>query len=302
MGRVQDPGALYTLTDAAEGLRVAHLVVGLDGFVDAGSAGRSAVDHLVSSLDHQLVAEFDVDALLDYRARRPRLHTAENIVQSVAWRTLRLELVTDLADRQFLLLRGPEPDRSWQAFTAAVVGLAARFGVETMIGLLALPAATPHTRPITFIGTATRRELLPENGIRFGPMEVPGSLTSVLEYAFGQAGRDAVTLIPQVPNYISSSEVPHATAALLERLGRVTELSLPYDALLRAAEKLDGLLANELEQSAENREMVTELERQYDQSLLKLASDENGEAMIPTGDELARQFESFLANRSDDDK
>ena len=299
---MQDPGELYSLTTAADGLAADVLVVGLDGFVDAGGAARSAVDHLVSALDHEVVADFDVDALLDYRARRPRLQVTENIVKSVGWRTLRLELVTDLAGRRFLLLRGPEPDRAWQGFTAAVVGLAARFRVGTVVGMLALPAATPHTRPITFLGTATRPELLPENGMRFGAMEVPGSVTAVLEHAFGESGRDAFTLLPQVPNYISSSDVPHAAAALLERLGRVTGLSLPYDALMRAAEKLDTMLATELDQSAENREMVTELERQYDQSLLKLASDENGEAMIPTGDELARQFESFLAERSDDDK
>lgn len=299
---MQQPEDLYTLTEVAQDLQVSHLVVGLDGFVDAGGAARSAVDHLVSSLEHQVVAEFDVDMLLDYRARRPRLHTAENIVASVAWRHLRLEVVTDLAGTRFLLLRGPEPDRAWQAFVAAVVGLGARFGVRTMIGLLALPAATPHTRPITFLGTATRADLLPENSLRFGPMEVPGSVTAVLEYSFGRAGQDGMTLLPQVPNYISSSEVPHASAALLERLGRVAELSLPYDALLRAAEKLDTLLAVELEQSEESRTMVAELERQYDQSLLTLASGRNGEAILPTGDELARQFQSFLAERPDDDK
>jgi len=299
---VQNPAELYSLTDAAEGLTATHLVVGLDGFVDAGGAARVAVDHLVSSLEHHIVAEFDIDLLLDYRARRPRLHTAENIVGSVAWRTLRLEVVTDLTGTQFLLLRGPEPDRAWQSFAAAVVGLAARFRVQTMVGMLALPAAAPHTRPITFLGTATRRELLPDNGLRFGPMEVPGSMTAVLEYTFGQAGRDAMTLLPQVPNYISSAEVPHAAAALLERLGRVAELSLPYDALLRAAEKLDELLATELAQSEENRTMVTDLERQYDQSLLKLASGDNGEAILPTGDELARQFESFLAEHGEDDR
>lgn len=299
---MQNPADLYTLTDAAEGLQATHLVVGLDGFVDAGSAARTAVDHVVSSLEHHVVAEFDVDALLDYRARRPRLHSAENIISAVAWRTLRLEVVTDLVGTRFLLLRGPEPDRAWQSFAAAVVGLGAQFGVQTMVGMLALPAAAPHTRPITFLGTATRPELLPENGMRFGPMEVPGSVTAVLEYSFGKAGRDGMTLLPQVPNYISSSDVPHAAAALLERLGRVAELSLPYDALLRAAEKLDAVLAGELANSDENREMVTELERQYDQSLLKATSGDNGEAILPTGDELARQFESFLAEQGDDDR
>jgi len=48
------------------------LLHALDGFLSAGSAGRIATQHLLSTVDDApIVATFDIDQLLDYRARRP---------------------------------------------------------------------------------------------------------------------------------------------------------------------------------------------------------------------------------------
>jgi len=75
---VQDPTGLFTTrlqrVEAAEvGLVRPVLVEALDGFVDAGSGRRLAREHLLNALDSQLVVSFDVDQLLDYRARRPEM-------------------------------------------------------------------------------------------------------------------------------------------------------------------------------------------------------------------------------------
>ncbi len=40
----------------------------LDGFIDAGGAGRLLAAHLLDTLDHRQVAAFDVDELIDYRS------------------------------------------------------------------------------------------------------------------------------------------------------------------------------------------------------------------------------------------
>ena len=47
------------------------LIQALTGFVDAGAAGRLAREHLLDHAHGQVVATFDIDALLDYRSRRP---------------------------------------------------------------------------------------------------------------------------------------------------------------------------------------------------------------------------------------
>ena len=47
------------------------LVCVLTGFLDAGKSAELAARHLADLSDGKVVATFDVDALHDYRARRP---------------------------------------------------------------------------------------------------------------------------------------------------------------------------------------------------------------------------------------
>ena len=44
-----------------------------DGYIDAGETGDQIVERLLDALPHQVVARFDHDRLVDYRARRPLL-------------------------------------------------------------------------------------------------------------------------------------------------------------------------------------------------------------------------------------
>src|SRR5918912_1847139 len=49
------------------------LVHDLAGDFDAAHASARAGAHLLASLPHEIVARFDVDSLVDYRAHRPRM-------------------------------------------------------------------------------------------------------------------------------------------------------------------------------------------------------------------------------------
>ena len=76
-----------------------------------------------------MVATFDVDALHDYRARRPpvtfvRDHYADYEAPRLVVRALR-----DTGGTPFLLLAGPEPDIRWEAFARAVREVVERFDV-----------------------------------------------------------------------------------------------------------------------------------------------------------------------------
>src|ERR1700748_2165759 len=47
------------------------LLVYLEGFMDAGAAGRLLTEHLLDAFEHTTVGRFNTDRLLDYRSRRP---------------------------------------------------------------------------------------------------------------------------------------------------------------------------------------------------------------------------------------
>src|SRR5579862_4425064 len=66
------PEELYELdTDPTQEVEGAALLVHLEGFMDAGAAGRLLTEHLLDAFEHTTVARFDTDRLLDYRSRRP---------------------------------------------------------------------------------------------------------------------------------------------------------------------------------------------------------------------------------------
>ena len=116
----RDPGELYEVEPDAPETDDIVLLYYLDGFIDAGGAGRLLASHLLSTLDHQQVAAFDVDALIDYRSRRPVMTFAKDHWESYDTPELAVFLLHDTAGVPFLLLNGPEPDHLWDGFTSAV--------------------------------------------------------------------------------------------------------------------------------------------------------------------------------------
>src|SRR5258708_12531403 len=68
---VRNPEELYELDSELPELSRPVLLHSLDGFVDAGSTGQLIRDHILDTLEHRIIGRFDVDSLMDYRARRP---------------------------------------------------------------------------------------------------------------------------------------------------------------------------------------------------------------------------------------
>src|SRR5437660_1605277 len=110
---MQDPGDLYQVSPDAPELDGAVLLHYLDGFIDAGGAGRLLTTHLLDTLEHEPVASFDVDRLIDYRSRRPIMTFEKDHWARYAAPELVVHLVRDQAGQQFLLMNGLEPDHEW---------------------------------------------------------------------------------------------------------------------------------------------------------------------------------------------
>src|ERR1700735_1009494 len=99
------PEELYEL-DAEEtsDLDGAALLVHLEGFMDAGAAGRLLTEHLLDAFEHKTVAKFDVDRLLDYRSRRPLMTFDGGTWESYDAPELTVFRLADSSGKPFLLL------------------------------------------------------------------------------------------------------------------------------------------------------------------------------------------------------
>ncbi|MQY08242.1 proteasome assembly chaperone family protein [Actinomadura macrotermitis] len=297
------PEDLYELDGDLPELTGPVLLHSLDGFVDAGSTGQLVREHLLETLEHRVVARFDVDALIDYRARRPIMTYDRDHWASYDAPELAVRLLHDEVGTPFLLLTGPEPDRLWEGFTGAVRHLVERLGVRLVAGFHGIPMGVPHTRPVGMTAHATRPELVTRSSW-FDKVQVPGSAAGLLELRLGEAGHDAVGFAVHVPHYLAQSAYPAAAVAALEAVTAATGLVLPAAKLREDAARTDADIAEQVAGNDEVEKVVHALEQQYDafagaserESLLAEAQD------MPTADELAAQFERFLAEQDGPDQ
>jgi hypothetical protein len=291
-----DPEELFDLQQAVpEGAPLLHH---LEGFIDAGGAGRLLAEHLLQDYEYETIATFDADRLIDYRSRRP-LMTYEN-GQWTGYEApeLGLYLLHDANEQPFLLLNGPEPDHEWELFAAAIRSLAGQLRTGPAIGFLGIPAGVPHTRPLGVIAHGTRDGLVAGTQRLPDRIQLPGSAAALMELRFGEAGHDALGFAVQVPHYLAQTAYPAAALTLLGSVTEYTGLDLPAVDLRIASERTDEAIQRQVTESAEIAELVRALEQQYDASAEQEGLLAEGEQM-PTADELAAQFERFLADQQD---
>src|SRR4051794_7998300 len=278
------------------------MIHALEGFSDAGHAIRLAAQHLKNNQDTELVASFAIDELLDYRSRRPLMTFKTDHFTSYEEPELNLYALHDSVGTPFLLLAGMEPDLRWERFITAVRLLAERLGVRRVIGLGPIPMAVPHTRPITLTAHANDKELIAEHQPWVGEVQVPGSVSNLLEFRMSQHGYEVVGFTVHVPHYLAQTDYPAAAEVLLAEVAKSASLQIPLEALDAAGAEIQAKINEQVEGSTEVAQVVAALEQQYDafaaaqENRSLLAHDEN----LPSGDELGAEFERFLAQQADD--
>ncbi|MBA3307867.1 MAG: PAC2 family protein [Chloroflexi bacterium] len=271
--RLTDPGVLIEPI----------VVVAFDGWVDAGSAATAAAARLAEG--SQVIATFEADLLFDYRARRPTLEIVDGRPSKLTWPELTVRCVR-IAERDVLIVAGPEPDYRWRELAGDMVDLAQRLEVVEWISLGAIPAAVPHTRPIPVMGTESNPGLL-RAGIQPGPagvLRVPSAASSVIDHAVSASGIAALGYYAQIPHYVSGP-YPAAALALLRAVGRHLGTEIGHGSLEDEARQLRTSLDAAAALDEQTRTYVERLEAMVD------------EARLPSGDELISDIERFLRDR-----
>ena len=304
---MRDPAGLYDLSidvsDVPAGL---HLVAGLTGFADSGSAVTQLSEYLLDTLDHRVVATFDSDELLDYRARRPLIYFDHDHLSDYRPSTLRLYLATDEVGQPFLLLTGYEPDFQWERFTAAVLQLIDIYQVKTTTWVHAIPMPVPHTRPLGVTVSGNRSELIESMSIWKPQTQVPANALHLIEYRLQELDHPVTGFVLLIPHYLADTEFPAAAVIALESVSASTGLIFPTERLREDGRDFLAKIDAQVESNQELAKLVGTLEARHDSYMIdnplrSPLTDEDGE--LPSADDIAAELENFLALRrtGDDD-
>jgi len=151
---------------------------------------------------------------------------------------------------------------------------------------------------------SNNRDLMADHQPWVGEVQVPASVSNLLEYRMAQHGHEAVGYTVHVPHYLAQTDYPAAAEALLEQVSRSADLQIPLGDLAEAAESVQTKIDEQVQGSPEVAQVVSALESQYDafvtaqENRSLLARDED----LPSGDELGAEFEKFLAQHTEDFK
>ncbi len=275
------------------------LVVHLHGWIDASGAAAAAMAALDTACNTKALATFDGDTFIDYRARRPTMELREGVNTRLVWNDIELKAGVDSLGHPVLTLMGPEPDSQWRAFAGAVTQLALQLGVYQMVALGSYPFASPHTRPARLSSSSPSAEVIENLPYLKNSVDVPAGMSAVLEHALTKAGVASLGIWVQVPHYVSAMSYPAASAALLDGLREVTGVTVDAADLAREAEVQNQRIDLLVGSNVEHQSMVQQLETLYDQAEQQTLDLYRAISDLPSGDELAAEFERFLRDQDE---
>ena len=261
------------------------VVAAFEGWNDAADSATAVIDHLITSYPSEVIFEIDSDDYYDYQIVRPRVFDGGE-GREISWPTTTVS-VAHLAERDVILVSGPEPNLRWRAFCTALVSAFRSFEPEMVIMLGAMLTDAPHSRPLPVTATTSDEALARTLGLEASTYEGPTGITGVLADACRRAGQRVISLWASVPHYVAAPPNPKATLALLSRVEDLLDTALELDDLPELArawqQGVDELAAEDSEIS----DYIESLEAQQDETEIPQAS----------GEEIAAAFERYLRRR-----
>ena len=189
--------------------------------------------------------------------------------------------------RQVVLVHGIEPSMRWRRYCAELLDIATGLHVRWVVGVGALLADVPHTRPIPVTVSSEDPELRAGLGLEPSTYEGPTGIVGVLTHDAALRGLSALSVWAAVPHYVAHPPSPKATLAILHRIEALTGEPVPLADLGAAAAAWQSGVDELASEDTEIGEYVHQLEQAKDTAELPEAS----------GEAIAREFERYLRRR-----
>ncbi|MFH5822724.1 PAC2 family protein [Georgenia sp. AZ-5] len=278
------PGA----TTPDEDVPPALLLAAFEGWNDAGGAATQALDLIAEAWDAEVVHELDPQDYHDFQVNRPHVGVDEDGRRTLTWPSTTISVTrTPISGRTLVLVQGVEPSFRWRDYCDEILDVAEGLGVGTVVGIGALLADVPHSRPIPVQTTSNDPQVQALLGVEGSDYEGPSGIVGVLVHTASERRLHTLSVWAAVPHYVAQPPSPKATLALLLRLEELVGEPLPVGDLPDDARAWQAGVDELAGQDPDVAEYIQQLEEAKDTAELPEAS----------GEAIAREFERYLRRR-----
>lgn len=278
--------------DAVGSLRDPVLVVALRGWFDVAGVATGALEWCIQDRTITVVASIDPDPFFDFTQERPETYLDEDGERHMRWPENEF-IVARFPEgaRDLVLVSGVEPHMHWNTFAECIVRCAEKLRCEVVVTVGAAAEAVPHTRSPWVIGSTTNEQLARRLGLSRPRYQGPTGVVGVIHERLDREGITGVSLRVGVPHYLANAQHPKSSAALLRHLEHVLGVPTAHGAMYEEIQRWEELHDASVEGDEQVSKYLEMLEGEYDRRT---------EATMPSGDDLAAQFERFLREQNDD--
>ena len=266
----------------------ALLLAAFEGWNDAGGAATQALEVVAEAWDAEVVHELDPEDYHDFQVNRPQVGLDDDGRRTLTWPSTTISVArTPVTGRTIILVQGVEPSFRWRAYCEEILDVAQGLGVGTVVGIGALLADVPHSRPIPVQTTSNDPQVQALLAVEGSDYEGPSGIVGVLVHQAAERNLHTLSVWAAVPHYVAQPPSPKATLALLLRLEELVGEPLPVGELPDDARAWQAGVDELAGQDPEVAEYIHQLEEAKDTADLPEAS----------GEAIAREFERYLRRR-----
>lgn len=280
-------------------LRRPILLVAFSGWGDAGAAATGAMGYLLGEDEPVACATADPEACFDFTVQRPitrrgadgrwRLDYAEIGVYPVE---------RPDAERDLLILRGPEPHTCWPTISREISEFVKEAGVEIGLTFGAFIGPVSHRKtPILRRTPNPDLDALMEGlGFEDTPYAGPTAFVTAMVHALDDAGVPAASIWAATAPYLGSPN-PAVSLALLEAAERVLDAELGLGRLSGLANDFSRKVESALRSNPEIAErlgQLVDLDHSDESTDEDVAGQPEGPPDLPSGRDLVEELERYL--------
>lgn len=276
--------------DAQPGLKSPIAICAFSGWNDAASAATNAARFIVRRLGARKFASIDAEPFYDFKEQRPTVRITARGDRELNWPSNDFFYARNPAgEHDLVVVIGTEPALRWRTFTEAHTSLFKDVGTDLVISVGALLADVPHSRPVRVTGSALDPKVSGRLDLQPSRYEGPTGIVGVLHEALRQSDVAGASLWANVPHYITTSQNPPATAALLRRLQVIVGMEWDLSELDAAGDRFVDEVNTALSGNPEIQDYVRQLEVAIDSGV-----EAEPRSELPRGEDLVTDVEEFL--------
>ena len=277
----------FTLQEPLPELHSPHAFVILRPWLDAGSAGRAAINMLEKTFKTEKLAKLSRPGnFFDFTRYRPITSKAGE-ERHISVPNTYINYAVRPGDNDMVFMHLLEPHYFSELYIDSIVKLLQTLGVTRFCVMGSMYDAVPHTRPLSVSGLGDKEilEKLKPLHVRESNYEGPTSISFLINEKAGELGIETLTFVVHLPQYTRIEEDHNGHLRLMEILCALYDFPIDLTALRKKAEMQYRAVDHEMEKNPRVLNAVQYFESLYEAR--KNKPDEKASKLSP-------EIESFL--------